>query len=78
MNRTYDSDAEIDQGPRYHVTAERNWMNDPNGPIHHEGRWHLFFQANPEGPEWGPPSWGHVSSTDLARWERHPDRKSVV
>ncbi|MFC0531390.1 glycoside hydrolase family 32 protein [Phytohabitans kaempferiae] len=58
--------------PRYHVTADRNWLNDPNGPIHVDGRYHLFFQANPAAPEWGPPHWGHVSSTDLVTWTRHP------
>ncbi|MFE3456925.1 glycoside hydrolase family 32 protein [Nocardiopsis aegyptia] len=59
--------------PRYHVTGERNWINDPNGPLHHNGVYHLFFQANVHAPEWGPPSWGHVSSTDLVHWRRHPD-----
>jgi beta-fructofuranosidase len=58
--------------PRYHVGGARNWVNDPNGPIHHDGRYHLFFQANEQAPFWGPPSWGHVSSTDLVTWERHP------
>lgn len=57
--------------PRYHVTGDRNWINDPNGPVHWNGRYHLFFQANPEAPFWGPPRWGHVSSPDLVRWERH-------
>jgi beta-fructofuranosidase len=58
--------------PRYHVSGERNWINDPNGPIHRNGRYHLFFQANEDAPFWGPPSWGHVSSQDLATWQRHP------
>lgn len=58
--------------PRYHVTGERNWVNDPNGPIHHGGRHHLFFQANERAPVWGRPSWGHVSSEDLVTWDRHP------
>jgi beta-fructofuranosidase len=58
--------------PRYHVTSERNWMNDPNGPIHWRGAYHLFFQANPDAPIWGTPRWGHVSSGDLVTWRRHP------
>ena len=61
-----------DWTPRYHVTSERNWMNDPNGPIHWQGSYHLFFQANPDAPVWGPPRWGHVSSDDLVSWRRHP------
>ena len=58
--------------PRYHVTAARNWLNDPNGPIQHQGVYHLFYQANPLGPRWGRMAWGHVSSTDLVAWTRHP------
>ncbi len=58
--------------PRYHVTGERNWINDPNGPLHHRGVYHLFFQANPAAPVWGAPHWGHVTSTDLVRWTRAP------
>ncbi len=59
--------------PGYHITGERNWINDPNGPVHWDGVYHLFFQANPEAPHWGPPRWGHVTSTDLAHWQRHPE-----
>jgi len=58
--------------PRFHVTGERNWINDPNGPVQHHGLYHLFYQANPESPFWGPPHWGHVCSTDLVRWTRLP------
>lgn len=58
--------------PRYHVTAPTNWLNDPNGPLFWEGRWHVFFQHNPAAPVWGTPHWGHVSSPDLVRWDRHP------
>lgn len=58
--------------PRYHVTAPRHWLNDPNGPLYWDGRWHLFFQHNPRAPVWGPPQWGHVSSSDLVTWQRHP------
>jgi beta-fructofuranosidase len=57
--------------PRYHVTGKRNWINDPNGPILVEGRYHLFYQANEDAPFWGPPSWGHISSDDLVSWSRH-------
>jgi beta-fructofuranosidase len=58
--------------PRFHVTGTRNWINDPNGPIQHAGTYHLFYQANPEAPFWGPPAWGHVTSTDLVTWTRQP------
>jgi beta-fructofuranosidase len=55
-----------------HLTAERGWLNDPNGPLRLGGRHHLFFQSHPHAPAWGPPQWDHVSSTDLVHWRRHP------
>jgi beta-fructofuranosidase len=58
--------------PRYHITGERNWINDPNGPIQVDGVYHLFYQANPVGWTWGTMVWGHASSRDLVRWKRHP------
>jgi levanase/fructan beta-fructosidase/levanbiose-producing levanase len=58
--------------PLVHFTPESNWMNDPNGLLFHDGRYHLFFQHNPEGIDHGSISWGHASSTDLVRWRQHP------
>ncbi|MDI3388459.1 glycoside hydrolase family 32 protein [Streptomyces sp. B-S-A8] len=58
--------------PRLHFSPARNWTNDPNGLIFHEGRWHLFFQYNPEGDVWGNMSWGHAVSSDLVQWEERP------
>jgi len=47
-------------------------MNDPNGLVYSKGRYHLFFQYNPEGIDHGNLSWGHATSTDLISWEEHP------
>ena len=60
------------QRPAYHLTPDRHWLNDPNGLVHHGGRWHAFFQHNPEGIDWGHMSWGHASSPDLVEWTEHP------
>lgn len=58
--------------PRLHVRpAAGQWCNDPNGPLFHDGRYHLFFQHNPERPVWGGIHWGHASSADLLDWEDH-------
>jgi beta-fructofuranosidase len=38
------------QRPRYHFLPPANWMNDPNGTIHWQGQYHLFYQHNPYAP----------------------------
>ncbi|KAJ5099371.1 Extracellular exo-inulinase inuE [Penicillium argentinense] len=58
--------------PQFHFSPTKNWMNDPAGLIYHNGNYHLYFQYNPGGIEWGNMSWGHATSDDLTHWQEQP------
>ena len=58
--------------PGYHYLPPANWMNDPNGLLFWKGRYHIFFQYNPDGAFHGNIHWGHASSADLVHWDDHP------
>ncbi|KAK9427402.1 glycosyl hydrolase [Lipomyces doorenjongii] len=59
-------------GPQLHFTPEKNWMNDPNGLVYHDGIYHIFYQYNPNGTKWGYISWGHAISTDIVHLKHLP------
>lgn len=56
--------------PQYHLLPAANWMNDPNGPIYWQQKYHMFYQYNPEGAYWGDMHWGHAVSTDMVHWKQ--------
>lgn len=58
--------------PQFHFSPEKGWMNDPNGMFYLNGKYHLFFQHNPNATVWGPMHWGHAVSSDLIDWKEQP------
>lgn len=69
--------------PLAHFTAERGWINDPNGLVYDRGVYHLYFQYNPFNTEWQNMSWGHAVSSDLVHWQQkdtvmYPDENGTI
>ncbi|MDE5414440.1 sucrose-6-phosphate hydrolase [Alkalihalobacterium chitinilyticum] len=53
----------------FHLMPPVGLLNDPNGFIHWEGRYHLFYQWNPFKTSHGAKFWGHYSSSNLVDWK---------
>lgn len=58
--------------PKYHFTPPKGWMNDPNGLVYTQGKYHIFYQHNPYSCEWDSMHWGHAVTEDLITYEHLP------
>lgn len=60
---------------QFHFSPARGWLNDPNGLVFADGKYHMYFQHNPLGTVHGGVniSWGHAESADGVLWkEKNP------
>ncbi len=54
--------------PRLAPIGPTGWTNEPHALTRIDGRWHLYYQANPNGAYWRQIVWGHQVSDDLVTW----------
>lgn len=58
--------------PLYHGMPGANWTNETHGMTYSDGKYHLFFQKNANGPYMARLHWGHLTSSDLFNWTEEP------
>lgn len=66
--------------PKFHIHPPCGLMNDPNGLAYFQGKYHVFYQWFPFGPEHGMKHWAHVQSENLLdfQWSKEiliPDQE---
>lgn len=54
----------------YHITPLHGLLNDPNGLVQFNGKYHVFYQWNPTGTKHINKNWGHMVSDNMVDWER--------
>lgn len=62
--------------PRFHGMPAAAWTNECHGMVYADGRYHLFFQKNANGPYMARLHWGHISSENLYDW--HEEKMALA
>lgn len=58
--------------PSFHGMPSAGWTNETHGATYYNGKYHVFFQKNPNGPYMSRLNWGHIVSDNLYKWEEDP------
>jgi len=58
--------------PQFHGMPSGSWTNETHGMTYSNGRYHVFFQKNANGPYMSRLHWGHISSENLYQWTEEP------
>lgn len=58
--------------PSFHGMPTAGWTNETHGATYYNGKYHVFFQKNPNGPYMSRLNWGHIVSDNLYKWEEAP------
>jgi sucrose-6-phosphate hydrolase SacC (GH32 family) len=56
--------------PQFHFTAQKHWLNDPNGLVYYAGTYHMCYQHMPPLRPGAYKDWGHAVSADLVHWKQ--------
>ena len=58
--------------PQFHSMPSGSWTNETHGMTYSNGKYHVFFQKNANGPCMSRLHWGHISSENLYDWTEEP------
>jgi len=58
--------------PLFHGMPSGGWTNECHGMTYSNGKYHVFFQKNANGPYMSRLHWGHITSENLYSWREEP------